>query len=466
MPPRTPKSPPPLNRYYDTVVLGLGGVGTFALRALARAAKEGNGGSRNGQQGRILGIEKFALNHNRGSSHGRTRVFRRAYFEHPSYVPWIEHSVGVFRELERSHDVSLLKECGMLTVAPEREEAGSSSTSSLLPPLLEATQRSAEMHGIPTVLLTHEELIARYPQFNLREEEGSIVGRRMAGLFEGPEGAGFVRPERALEAAQRDFVRETSAVDVLEHTEVKQIVAASDDDKDGGSVVLRILKHNDGSSDGDNCDNSGDELSSTEEEIIVAKTLLISAGAWTSQLVPAWAPYLKATRQLQGWIDVGDDGGNSYSPDNLPAWFLSSPKWPIPIYGIPYDPDDCDADRRRWIKIASHGRDCPLDDPSGNSRRRATESEIAELQRIAGIAFARYSENVEIADVEPCMYTMTPDQHFIIGSPSPNVFAVAGLSGHGFKMTPALGQMMADFALGRDTTRWNFGFCSPDRFTS
>ena len=63
---------------------------------------------------------------------------------------------------------------------------------------------------------------------------------------------------------------------------------------------------------------------------------------------------------------------------------------------------------------------------------------------------------------------MTPDTNYLIGVPDgfQNVFAVAGLSGHGLKMTPALGQMMADFALEQDRQPWGLDFCSPSRFFS
>ena len=63
------------------------------------------------------------------------------------------------------------------------------------------------------------------------------------------------------------------------------------------------------------------------------------------------------------------------------------------------------------------------------------------------------------------MYTMTEDENFIIGVPDgySKICAVAGLSGHGFKMAPALGQMLADFATDKGLDHWNAEFCSPKR---
>ena len=93
---------------YDAVVVGLGGVGSFALRALSKG-KSG---------GRFLGVERFSRGHVRGSSHGKTRIYRRAYFEHPNYVPWIEYSLSVFRELEQAMNVSIMQQCGTLLMQP------------------------------------------------------------------------------------------------------------------------------------------------------------------------------------------------------------------------------------------------------------------------------------------------------------------------------------------------------------
>ena len=86
----------------DAVVIGCGGVGSFALRALARETKN------------ILGIERFALNHAKGSSHGQSRIYRRAYFEHPNYVPWVDFSIQEFKKLENDNQVPILIESGVL----------------------------------------------------------------------------------------------------------------------------------------------------------------------------------------------------------------------------------------------------------------------------------------------------------------------------------------------------------------
>jgi glycine/D-amino acid oxidase-like deaminating enzyme len=103
----------------------------------------------------------------------------------------------------------------------------------------------------------------------------------------------------------------------------------------------------------------------------------------------------------------------------------------------------------------------------------ASAMEIAELQLAtacglseAGWKSPQHGLLPNYAELQPCLYTMTADTHYMIGKPAgyQSVFCVAGLSGHGYKMTPTLGQIMADFALGNDMAQWKIDFCSPARF--
>ena len=93
---------PEAGRKWDVIVLGAGAVGSAALRAASEAGA------------RVLGIEQSAPAHTRGSSHGHSRIFRHAYFEHPDYVPLLRHSTARFASLERQSGAPLLNRCGML----------------------------------------------------------------------------------------------------------------------------------------------------------------------------------------------------------------------------------------------------------------------------------------------------------------------------------------------------------------
>ena len=91
---------------YDVIILGTGGVGSAAAYHLARRGAK------------VLGIDRFPGGHDRGSSHGETRVIRQAYFEHADYVPLLLRAYELWRELEAEAGVDLLHQVGLLQVGP------------------------------------------------------------------------------------------------------------------------------------------------------------------------------------------------------------------------------------------------------------------------------------------------------------------------------------------------------------
>src|SRR5215468_5659852 len=91
---------------FDVVVCGLGAMGSAALRELSHRGL------------RVLGIERFTPGHDRGSSHGATRVIRLGYFEHPSYVPLLRRSYELWRELEKVSGRALLRVTGIVEIGP------------------------------------------------------------------------------------------------------------------------------------------------------------------------------------------------------------------------------------------------------------------------------------------------------------------------------------------------------------
>src|SRR2546423_9760823 len=94
---------------YDVIVLGVGGMGSAAAFELARRGR------------RVLGLEQFALGHDQGSSHGHTRTIRRAYSEHPDYVPLVGRAYEGWYDLEQRTGRHLLTESGCLSIGrPDR----------------------------------------------------------------------------------------------------------------------------------------------------------------------------------------------------------------------------------------------------------------------------------------------------------------------------------------------------------
>lgn len=414
---------------WDAVVIGLGGVGSFALRELSlRTRNQGRAAAT-----RVLGLEAFERAHAFGSSHGHSRIYRHAYFEHPSYVPLLQFSTSEFQRLQQHSNIKLLEECGTLIV---EEEAGG--------PILEGCHQASRLHGLSVEELSSRQLKQTYPQFLFEDS--------MVGLLE--RNAGFVRPERAIRAALSQA--ESNGATIWEKVRVQSI--RENLEQDGGNHSIPHVE-------------IALQLNG-EERLVRCRKLIVTAGAWTSALIPSWKPHLRVTRQIQAWLSVRDNvdddkSSTIYHPSRMPTWFLFSSKLPYPIYGIPTDPDHDDDDVSKRIKIAFHGRDDPLEDPGANPPTVSKE-EWQELKDASEYVFKNLGTDLVWADAKPCMYTTTPDENFMVGQPKGYslTYVVAGLSGHGFKMTPGLGRVIVDMAMDDHGVCNDFDveFLSPSRF--
>lgn len=126
---------------FDVAVIGVGAMGAATCAALARRGA------------RVLGLDAGSIPNCESSHHGRSRVFRVAYFEHPAYVPLLQASRLAWRSLGERAGRPLLHECGVLYIGPR---GGA---------LVDRTAESAALHGIPHQPLSADELALRHPQF-------------------------------------------------------------------------------------------------------------------------------------------------------------------------------------------------------------------------------------------------------------------------------------------------------------
>jgi sarcosine oxidase len=155
-----------MDRSYDVIVLGVGGMGSAATAHLADRGVD------------VLGLERYDVPHGYGSSHGVTRIIRLAYYEHPEYVPLLRRAYELWRELETAHDQRLLYRTGSVDAGPVGD------------PLVEGSKRSCESHDIEYERLTSAELTERYPGYQLPEGYEAVFQ---------PDG-GFLVPERCIVA--------------------------------------------------------------------------------------------------------------------------------------------------------------------------------------------------------------------------------------------------------------------------
>jgi sarcosine oxidase len=351
---------------YDAIVLGLGGMGAAALAAL----------SRRGQ--RTLGLEQFAIGHDRGSSHGHTRVIRTAYYEHPDYVPLCRAAFASWRQLEQRVQRRLLVDVPCLSVGfPDGE-------------LVSGVRRAAREHRLDIEALPPSDLVRRFPQFDFG---GSYVG-----VLE--REAGFLYVDRCVRA----LIDDACAMGA----EIRENSPALDWQADRDGVTVR-----------------------TAASELRAAGLVITAGPWARQALGALGAALTVMRQVVFWLPT--EGRREFETPQFPVFMADLPEGCF--YGIP-------ATDGRGVKIARHYGAPELSGPEEASRvvDDADEAPIREFVRrhLAGADLPRQDSSV-------CIYTLTPDRHFVIDRhPEHGRVAIAcGFSGHGFKFAPVVGEMLA-----------------------
>src|SRR5580693_5668642 len=154
-----------MSNKYDVIVAGLGAMGSAAAYHLAKAGR------------RVLGLDRFRPPHELGSSHGRTRIIREAYFENPLYVPLVHRAYELWRELEQQSGRQLLRQTGGLMIGAPNGV------------IVRGAQRSAEEHRLPHRVLSAADVGREFPTFHL--------DRDMVAVWE-PR-AGILSPELAIQ---------------------------------------------------------------------------------------------------------------------------------------------------------------------------------------------------------------------------------------------------------------------------
>ncbi|NOZ40602.1 MAG: N-methyl-L-tryptophan oxidase [Planctomycetes bacterium] len=372
--------------HYDAIVLGAGGgVGSAALWHLAQRGV------------RVLGVDRFEPPHDRGSSHGQTRIIRQAYFEHPDYVPLLLESYRLWTELQTHTECQLYHEVGILQVGLAEGQ--------VVPGVLCA----AELHGLEVDSLTATEIQQRWP--------GLRIPNEMVGVFE--RRAGYLMVEECIKTHVR--AAQKAGAELRCPAEV-QSWEVSD------SIQVRT--------------NVGDF--STDR-------LIVAAGAWAGQLLSDLGVPLEVRRKSLFWYEA--EGEHYLASNSFPTFFFELPEGMF--YGFP----QLDG---RGVKLAEHTGGTSVADPLQLDRSLHRD----EQRRIESFLRQHLPQvTLRNTDHAACMYTMTPDEHFIVDRhpACPGVVFAAGLSGHGFKFTSVLGKALADMSLD-GTTNMPIHFLSLNRF--
>ena len=253
---------------FDVVVVGVGGMGSAALYHLARRGK------------RVLGLERFDLLHEHGSSHGLTRIIRLAYFEHPDYVPLLRRAYELWRELESEAGEQLLCITGIV-------EGGG--------PILEGVLRSCAEHDIAHEVLDGAAVSARFPAFRLPDDVRVVY----------QADGGFVVPERCIVAHVEGALARGATFRARERV-------LEWDARESG-VVIR-----------------------TDRGTVEADRVVVTAGAWSDDVARLRAGSVRAVRQILAWFQPARP--ELFSPERMPVFNLildGDHFYGFPAFGIP-----------------------------------------------------------------------------------------------------------------------------------
>jgi sarcosine oxidase len=373
---------------FDVAIIGLGVMGSAALAALARRGS------------RVVGIDRFAPGHDRGSSHGATRVIRLGYFEHPSYVPLLRAAYPLWRELEARSGQSLMTITGIVEIGAPASD------------LVAGTLHSSRLHGLPHEILGAPSLMKRFPAFRVPDD--------FVAVFQ-PDG-GFVRAEPTVAALQELASR--FGAELMR----KQRVLAVEPRRGGVRVT-------------------------TECGEVLAGCAVVAAGPWVKSLLPQLAVPIRVTRQVAGWFEPADHARASFAAERFPVFLLQNPDGVF--YGFPADANG--------VKVAKHHHFDEAVDPDrydrtvsavdGAAIRNVLKAHLPEADgRLVAAQTCLYT----MAPDSDFIIDRVPG--------CPAIIVAAPCSGHGFKFAPVIGEILADLAVagrtGHDISRFSLKrFC-------
>jgi sarcosine oxidase len=365
---------------FDAIVLGLGAMGSAAVYQLAQRGKT------------VLGVDRFSPPHNYGSSHGETRIIRQAIGEGDQYVPLALRSYELFREIEKATATQLLTITGGLTLESRQSEAVMHGRQKFLDQAIRCAQKFAIRHEI----LETEDIKKRYPQFAVTNERG---------YFEYE--TGYLRPEMCVEAQ----LRLAQTYGAVLHTDEKVIGIEA---RGNSEATIR-----------------------TSGAVYAAEKVVVTAGPWIGQFLPAeYRQFFQVYRQVMYWFMIRDRFRSSFSPAQLPIfiWIFAQGR-DFGFYGFP----SLDG---KTIKLASEQYEVATN--ADNADRAVGEIEKQSVyleyikERLPGLS-------AQCESAASCLYTTTPDANFVIDfhPESDRIIIASPCSGHGFKHSAAIGEVLA-----------------------
>jgi len=383
-----------MNKTFDVIVIGVGSMGSATCYELARRGLK------------VLGLERFTVPNEMGSHSGQSRIIRKAYFEHPDYVPLVERAYTGWAALETASGMSLYNKTGLFY-------AGHPDSI-----LLKGVADSARLYNLKLEQLDLEDIQSRFPAYALQEG--------YTGLFE-PE-AGFIVPELAITTLVREATK--LGAEIRQREQVTSWTS----------------------------DNSGVSVTASGGTFHAGK-LVITAGPWAGDLIPEIKSKLRVTRQIVAWFSPTVPA--QFTAEKFPCWLVDQKETGSVFYGFPMLPPE------RFG--GPYGLKLGLHNPGESSHpdqvnRTVLPGEFDQFRKDAERFLPGATD--KLLSMKVCLYTYSPDEHFIIDKlpgHADRVTIAAGFSGHGFKFLPVMGEVLADLSTeGR--TNLPAGFLALTRF--
>ncbi|ADB32382.1 FAD dependent oxidoreductase [Kribbella flavida DSM 17836] len=379
----------------DVVVVGLGAFGSATLWRLAARGAD------------VVGIERQAVGHAFGSSHGTTRLFRIACMEHPGLPPIAQKSLELWNTLGADTGQVLVEQTGSLNAGPPGSV-----------PVV-GTREAAAAAGIPVVELDHAELVARQPQY-------AGLGPDDVGVWD--PGAGICYPEPIVQS-QVAAARRLGA-QVFEHT----FVTSVEIERDG--VLVR-----------------------TPTVEIRAQQVVVAAGAWLGKLVPGLP--LAPRRTPLYWFQPRDPASAEFTLERFPSFI-----WQRPTGAGFWGHGSGDGfGVKLGLEYDGRVAGTPVQDADEVDRYIHPRDDVEEIAAAVSEGFPGL-DPVPVK-LMPCMVTDSPDGQFLIGRPDDGgrLVVAGGDSGHGFKHAGGLGELLAQLTLG-EKTYCDTAFLDPRRYAN
>ncbi|MEX1020325.1 MAG: N-methyl-L-tryptophan oxidase [Litorilinea sp.] len=375
---RSPAAQPRQTVYtnrYNTIVIGMGGMGSAVAYQLAKRGK------------RVLGLEKFDVPHDMGSSHGYTRIIRLAYYEHPSYVMLLKRAYELWEEIEARAGEKLLHITGSIDAGPADSW------------VFKGSHQSCIEHDLPHEVLTGTELAERFPGYGLPHETLALYQPR----------GGFLAPERCI--VGHCFAALAHGAEIHGREPVLGWEPLGDEG-------VRVY---------------------TTRAVYEADSLVITAGAWNDQMLGFLRGLAVPERQVLAWFQP--ERPELYRTDNFPVFNMLVDEgrfYGFPVHGVP------------GFKIGKYHH-LQESGPADTVNRDVTPADEQVLRDCTSRYFPRAAgptmtlKTCMFTNAPDGHFLIDLHPH------APQVSYASACSGHGFKFASVIGEILADLALYRET---------------